>query len=195
MTREQFMTVEQGTVTLINALRDVSKHTGKRIFMPLIRQGANFVLAQQMPDVYSVEQEPLDVQTGVIVLPYDTLPQPSFIDLISGSDLVVHRTVQTNSFAETIFAEVPQVVMTIPAAGYMDAEMMASAMKQGLLTYNQDSTEIATEVYRILTEPDCQDMLVRSIEKLFSDMYVHPESNFGSVLAKVAGVNMNDREQ
>src|SRR5437660_1069697 len=120
MTREQYETVEQGTLTLINAVRQVSERSGKRIFMPLIREGANFVLSKRMPGVYSIEQEPLDSRTGVVILPYDTLPQPSFIDLISGSDLVVHRTVQTNSFAETIFAQRPQVIMTIPAAGYMD---------------------------------------------------------------------------
>lgn len=188
MTREQFITVEEGTLTLVNALRSLSERSGKRIFMPLIRQGANFVLSQQVPDVYSTERGSLDVQTGVIVLPYDTLPQPSFIDLISGSDLVVHRTVQTNSFAETIFARVPLVVMTIPAAGYMDAEMMAGAMKHGLLAYNEDPTEISAEMYRILTESDYQDTVVKSLEELFMGMYSHQESNFGAVLAKLAGV-------
>jgi hypothetical protein len=186
MTPEQFLTVEQGTLTLTNALRIVSEQTGKRIFMPLIRQGADFVLSKQLPNVSSTEQEPSDYRTGVIILPYDTLPQPSFIDLITASDLVVHRTVQTNSFAETIFAQVPQVIMTIPAAGYMEAELMAESMSRGLIRYNQDPQEIATELYRILTDPEYQKNLLTNLWETFSNMYSNPESNFGAVLARVA---------
>ncbi len=189
MTCEQFLTVEEGTLTLVNALRYVSKRTNKRIFMPLIKQGTDFVLSKQVPDVYSIEQMPLDSRIGVIILPYDTLPQPLFIDLLTGSDLVVHRTVQTNSFAETIVAQTPLVVITIPAAGYMDAEMMVHAMNGGLLAYNQDPAEVGAEMYRILTQSDYRDALVNSLQELFTTMYSDPETNFGMVLARVAGLN------
>ncbi len=191
MTPEQFLTVEQGTLTLIAALRIVSEQTGRRIYLPLIRQGAVFALAQQLPGVYSIEEELTDGQTGVIILPYDTLPQPSFIELITASDLVVHRTVQTNSFAETIFAQAPQLVMTIPAAGYMEAELMAQSMEQGLIRYNQDPQEIASEIIRILTEPGQREALVNNLEDTFNSMYSNPESNFGIVLARVARLNLH----
>jgi hypothetical protein len=194
MTEEQYETVERGTLTLINALRCVSEQSDKLIFMPLIRQGADFVLTQQMSAVYSIEQVLSDFRTGVVILPYDTLPQPSFIELITGSDLVVHRTIQTNSFAETIFARVPQVIMTIPAAGYMEAELMARQMSQGLIRYDQEPKEIASELYRILTASDYKKELLTSLWATFSSLYSSPQSNFGNILAQVAGLSLDSSQ-
>lgn len=194
MTPEQFLTVEEGTLTLIDALRFVAEQSGKRIFMPLIRQGADFVLSKHILNVSSIEQEPLDSRTGVTILPYDTLPQPSFIDLISASNLVVHRTVQTNSFAETIFAQVPQIIMTIPAAGYMEAELMAQNMSQGLVRYNQDPKEIGAEIFRIINDPGYKTNLLHSLWSTFSNMYSDPQSNFGSVLARIAGLSLSSSQ-
>jgi hypothetical protein len=61
-------------------------------------------------------------------------------------------------------------------------------MSQGLIRYNQEPEEIATELYRILTNSDYKKNLLANLWETFSSMYSNPESNFGNVLAKVAGL-------
>jgi hypothetical protein len=186
MTAEQFTTVVEGTLTIVNALRAVAQQTDRPIFMPLIRKGAELVLAQNLADVSAITQWNADGPAGVVMLLYDTLPQSWFVNFVVGADLIINRAVQANSFVETILAQTPQLVMTIPAAGYMEAELMAEGMPHSLIRYNQDPRAISAEIYQLLTDPKYRDRQSSDLQAMFASMYANPAVNFGNVLARVA---------
>jgi hypothetical protein len=186
MTCEQYDTVVQGTLALVQALQRVAKHTSKRVVLPIPRPGA--VLAQASLSVKSIEHADQADPPGVVLAPHDVLPQAAFMDLILGADLVVNRAVQANSYVETVLVHKPQLVMTIPAAGYMDAEAMAQALRRGVIQCNQGPEELADEIVRVLEVPGYRRALVRSMADTFTQMYVDPHTNFGDVLTELARV-------
>ena len=188
LTLEQYNTVVEGTLAIVNALCLLSEKTDRPIFLPLIRQGADWILSQNIVNVFSVDHQNSNSSSGVVVVPYDTLVQSSFIDLIGSANLVINRSVQSNAFVETIFAGTPQLVITIPAAGYMENELMAQGMKEGLLKYNHEDTDLSTKMYDVLTKPDYQTELVNSLQVTFDDLYSNSATNFGSILIKAAGL-------
>ncbi len=189
MTREQFDTVIDGTLSIVKALRIVSQKTDKPVFLPIVRSGMEFVMSRNLPDVYFADSRIAGRGSGVFFLPYNTLPQSSFADLIAGSDLLVNRAVQSNSFAETILAGKPQIVVTIPAAGYMEAELMAQGLKQGLLSYDCGYEKMGSEMYKILTDPKYKDDLISYFQAAFDGIYLNPKTNFGDIISRIAGLS------
>jgi hypothetical protein len=185
MTQEQFNTMTQGTLAIAQALRQVGTRGARRVVLPVTTSGADFL--QQQAGIGSV-QDCGDDHYGVVVAPFEVLPQGSYMDLILGADLVINRAVQANSFAETLLARQPQLVMTIPAAGYMDAELMAQGLPRGLVRYDQSPDAIGEEIYRVLTRPAYRRELVNAQVAAFAAMYADPRTNFGSVLARIAGL-------
>jgi hypothetical protein len=188
MTAEQYDTVLQGTNTLVQALVQVAQEHAQQIVLPIIRQGGQYILSASLQGVYPIEQRQSASEPGLFVLPYDTVPQPLFANLILSSDLVVNRAVQANSFAETILAHVSQVVLTIPGAGYMDAELMAQSLERGHLRHNQSVAQINEELTRLLTDHTYRDQRVNSLWAIFQNMFTSTESNFGHVLMRAAGL-------
>jgi hypothetical protein len=190
MTREQYDTVEEGTLGLVRGLCQVAEKTSKPVFLPLVRSGADFILSQNLSNVHSMGSGASGVKPGVVLLPYEVLVQSSFVDLIVGADLIINRAVQSNSFSETILAGKPQLVITMPAAGYMEAELMAQGMKQGLLHYNDPPEEIGAEIFRVLTAPEYRQSMVSYQQTMLLSMFLDPEINFGHIMAEVAGLSL-----
>lgn len=189
MTQRQYDTVLQGTIAIINALSYTAKQTSRTVFLPLVKSAVDFILSQNISDIYSVESMTDSAKAPVILLPYDVLSQSLFVDLITVSDLVINRSVQSNSFAETIFAEKPPVVITMPASGYMESELMAQNLKYGLLRYNLQPDKMGEYFYKILTNSEHRNKSRNAIQDTFNAMRSNPETNFGDILACVAGLN------
>jgi hypothetical protein len=169
------------------ALSQVAQHSGRRVVLPIIQQAADVIFAWELPAVCHIEQSAPE-SGSVAVLPYDTLPQASFTNLMLCANLVINRSIQSNAFAETLIARLPQLVMTIPAAGYMDAELMAESMPLGHFRYNQPVEALAAEITRLLDDSAYREQSGGSLWSLFDRMYASPETNFGHVLARFAGV-------
>jgi hypothetical protein len=67
-------------------------------------------------------------------------------------------------------------------------------MSQGLIRYDQEPKEIASELYRILTASDYKKELLTSLWATFSSLYSSPQSNFGNILAQVAGLSLDSSQ-
>ncbi len=188
MTREQHDTVVEGTANLVRALVKVSRKMNKTVYLPMVNKGADFIISFNFDHVYTLETLGQPEAPAVALVSYVSLQQPDYFDLIAASDLVINRTAQSNSFAETIIVSTPQVVLTLPAAGYMEAEISARSLNRGVLEYNTPFGEMAEEMVKILNDPDYRKNLLQELGKMLYENYVHPDTNFGNLIAKTAGL-------
>jgi hypothetical protein len=192
MTAEEYATVVRGTTAIVKSLLHLSDRTNRPIFLTMVRKGVDWILSQGFARVVSAEKVKTPVSSGLVVVPYDVLEQSNFIDLITGSDLLINRAAHTNAFTETIIAGKPQVVLTMPALGYMDAELMAKSMEMGILKYDQNPIEMGNEIYKILTDSEYQEQLISHLSALLNSMYSNPDTNFWDVVHRIAGLSRKE---
>ena len=189
MTQQQFNTVVEGTLNFVKALSYVSKVTKKNVFLPIIKNAEKFILSQNMSDVYPMNAYEVSMKKrAVYIMPYNVIPQHLFINLIAASDIVVNRSTQSNSFIETIMTDTAQLVSIIPAADYMDGELMAMNLKHGLIAYNWPSEKIGMEIEKIITDNTYKNDLIGKFKQMLIKMNEDQKTNFGSILTEVSGL-------
>ncbi len=187
MRQPEFDTVALGTLTMVKALHEVVRRTNRSIFFLTHANGVDFILNHQLPEVTSIDEHHV-ASKSVYLLKYENLEQSRYMDLITSSNLVINRAVQANSFVETILALRPQLVITMPAAGYMEAELMAEDLPIGRMPYDTLAFSMADELERLLTDQAHAATYVTTMLDVFNQMNDDPQSSFSEVLAFVAGL-------
>ncbi|MGH9131359.1 MAG: hypothetical protein ACRDWV_06730 [Acidimicrobiales bacterium] len=120
MREAEYDTVVRGTQMIVDGLALLARDRGSRIVMP-IDPGVREVI-----DISSHSRVNGD-GAGLVLLPYSELPQSDHARMLGASDLAISRTgAQANSSVVLAVAEVPSVVVDLPAAGYMQAELCSA---------------------------------------------------------------------
>jgi UDP-N-acetylglucosamine:LPS N-acetylglucosamine transferase len=174
---------------LAAALGLVASQMGRRIVMPIHASGARFILDRRIPSVKRLQDWTGASQAGIAVLEFDGLRQATFADLITRADVVINRAVQANSFPETILAGRPQLVITMPAAGYMDSELMADKMPCARCRYDEAPEKLAGAIGRLLFDEAARNACVKSLRSMLHASFAAPGANFGCILAQAIGID------
>jgi hypothetical protein len=126
MTAEQYETVTAGTRAVLTALVHVARRRNRRIRVPLDTAAAAFVAREPIAGVA------LDGSAGagepVLLRPYRDLSQDEHTRLLASADLAVSRTAgQANATVVLALARTPNLVIDMPARGYMQSERTSLA--------------------------------------------------------------------
>lgn len=121
----------KGTAAIVRALVTAGDRLGKRIWVPIDVAGADYLREEKLPGVTVLL--PGEVARGaarVFVSPYRDLSQRDHARLLGASDLAISRTGgQANSTVVLALARTPNLVLDMPACGYMQSELTSLAVR------------------------------------------------------------------
>ncbi len=126
MTREEHRSCVEGTRNIASALVQVARRLGRRIWMPIDTAGAEAVAAMGIEGLAIVSGEASSEipKEPLLLSPYRGLSQPDHTRLLGAADLAISRTGgQANSTVVLTFARTPNLVVDMPAEGYMQSEL------------------------------------------------------------------------
>ena len=126
MSPEEHETCTGGTRAVLEALVSLSEELGRPVYVPVDRAGAA-CFAANAPAGVSACVNPGDAPSPgarVVLGGYRNLPQDDHARLLAVADLAVSRTGgQSNAAVVLAMTGVPNVVMDMPARGYMQSEL------------------------------------------------------------------------
>lgn len=150
MTPDEYETVTRGTRVLLEALVTEARRRRCRIFVPIDRAGDDFARNARIEGVATGGRVPDGAP--VITVPYRGLSQAAHTRLLALSDLALSRTGgQANATAVLSLVRTPNLVMDLPARGYMQSEITSRCMVDGPVP---DPADAPTSVrFEPLAEP------------------------------------------
>ncbi len=130
MTREAHRSCTRGTESIARALVMVSGRVGRRIWMPIDTAGADFLIGLAIDGLrVSDPGKPIGTEAAVVLVPYRGLPQSAHTTLLGAAHLAVSRTGgQANATCVLGLTKTPNVVIDMPACGYMQSELTSLFM-------------------------------------------------------------------
>ncbi len=128
MTSQQHDSCLAGTRVIVEALVGVAEQAGSTVWVPIDVAGADYMRELKLPSVVVLPNG----ETGdarVVLSAYRDLCQEHHARLLGAADVAVSRTGgQANSTVVLALARTPNVVVDMPACGYMQSEQSSSAM-------------------------------------------------------------------
>ncbi len=135
MTAEQHASCLVGTRRLVEALVMVSDRLGRRVWVPMDLAGAELVRGLDLAGV-AVRAGGDGGRPGgeqVVVCGYRDLSQDDHARLLGAAQLAVSRTGgQANASVVLALAKTPNLVVDLPACGYMQSELTSLAVSHDL---------------------------------------------------------------
>ncbi len=148
MTSEQHHSCLAGTKAVVQALVGVAEQTGRTVRVPIDLAGADYIRDQRLPSVAVLP--PAKASNGeidgarVVLSAYRDLSQEQHARLLGAADVAVSRTGgQANSTVVLALARTPNVVVDMPACGYMQSELTSLAVRHEISA--DDSGQVVCE--------------------------------------------------
>ena len=145
----------------------------------------------------------------LVVSPYHDIPQMDHARLLGAADLALSRTGgQANASAVLALARTPNVVMDLPACGYMQSELTSRVMTHRLsvdeagllgaelrpdplgwqLHWTWDSERIHDTLREALTSREAQEARRSAAHRAFHQLSDSPEGNLFHIAGGLAGL-------
>lgn len=190
MTRAQFDDMIIGSKKLIHAAREIARLTGKKVLLSGVPKFIELAKSLNLPEMAEITEKNIET-AKVLLVRAPRFPQSRYGMYHRAADVVIHRTVQANSSAESVITGVPQLIYTIPGEGYMDAPKMdQGAYLRGLRQYTSevDMLKLADRLADIATDPGEAASLVDAADTYFLQNHKNPGTNFFTMIAHLAGI-------
>ncbi|MCL5797173.1 MAG: hypothetical protein M1366_00040 [Patescibacteria group bacterium] len=190
LTRAQFDDMMIGSKKLVHAAREIARLTGKKVLLSGVPKFIEIANSLNLPDMAEITASEAK-KAKVLLVRAPRFPQSKYGMYHRAADVVIHRTVQANSSAESVIAGVPQLIFTIPGEGYMDAPKMdQGAYLRGLRQYTSevDMLKLASRLTDIATDPGEAASLVDAADTYFLQNHKNPGTNFFTMVAHLAGI-------
>ncbi len=147
MTSEQHHSCLVGTRSIVQALVGVAEQTGRTVRVPIDVAGADYIRDQRLPSVAVLPAKPSNGEIDgarVVLSAYRDLSQEQHTRMLGAADVAVSRTGgQANSTVVLALARTPNVVVDMPACGYMQSELTSLAVGHEISV--DDSGQVACE--------------------------------------------------
>ncbi len=128
MREDEYQTCIRGTGSILRALELVADELKRRIWVPIDRGCMELATSLSGPRIGIVETS-AKTEHAVCVVPYHGLSQPDHCRLLGASDLAISRTGgQANATVVLSLGMIPNVVIDMPARGYMQSELSSLGM-------------------------------------------------------------------
>jgi hypothetical protein len=130
MTREEHRSCLQGTESILRALVRTAGRLDRRIWVPIDTAGADFARGLGIADlVVAGSTSAVEPAARVVLSPYRGLSQKDHSRLLGAADVAISRTGgQANSTCVLGLSMTPNVVVDMPAMGYMQSELTSVFM-------------------------------------------------------------------
>jgi hypothetical protein len=130
MTREEHWSCLQGTESILRALVRTAGRLDRRIWVPVDTAGADFARGLGIAGLVVVSSlNEIDPTARVVLSPYRGLSQKNHSRLLGAADVAISRTGgQANATCVLALSMTPNVVVDMPAMGYMQSELTSVFM-------------------------------------------------------------------